>query len=375
MTKTHGKVDKDAFLRELVKGRFSRRQFNKALSAAGLAVATMPLIPRGASAQEEQAIGFEWGGYEIPELHPKYIEKHGMSPNFALFGDEDEAFAKVAAGFRPDLSHPCSPLTKKWRDAGLTQAIDTSRLSNWPDIFPALQDLEGTQFDGEQWFMPFDWGRTSITYRTDLVDIEEESLGLLWDERYAGRLAVIDAAGDTLAIAAIYAGVDPFNMSPEELEMVVDLLREQRPLLRMYTNDLTSVAQALASGELVAALTWDDTAASLKAEGIPVEFMKPKEGVLTWVCGLVLLKDAPHLDKAYDLIDAMIDPSAGQYLITEYGYGHSNAKSFELVSDERLAELGLPKDPTELLDNGVFFRLFKEYEKTITMFEEMKAGF
>ena len=374
MTKTHGKVDKDAFIRELVKGRFSRRQFNKTLSAAGLAVATMPLIPRGASAQDE-AIVFTWGGYELPEFHQTYIDKHGMSPNFVLFGDEDEAFAKVAAGFRPDLSHPCSPLTKKWRDAGLTQAIDTSRLSNWPDIFPSLQDLEGTQFDGEQWFMPFDWGRTSITYRTDLVDIEEESLGLLWDERYAGRLAVIDAAGDTLAIAAIYAGIDPFNMSSEELDTVVDLLREQRPLLRMYTNDLTSVAQALASGELVAALTWDDTAAGLKAEGIPVEFMKPKEGVLTWVCGLVLLKDAPNLDRAYDVIDAFIDPSAGQYLISEYGYGHSNAKSFELVSDERLAELGIPKDPTELLYSGVFFQLFKDYEKTITMFEEVKAGF
>ena len=128
MTKTHGKVDKDAFLRELVKGRFSRRQFNKTLSAAGLAVATMPLIPRGASAQDE-AIVFTWGGYELPEFHQKYIEKHGESPDFTLFGDEDEAFAKVAAGFRPDLSHPCSPLTKKWRDAGLTQAIDTSRLS------------------------------------------------------------------------------------------------------------------------------------------------------------------------------------------------------------------------------------------------------
>jgi spermidine/putrescine transport system substrate-binding protein len=186
---------------------------------------------------------------------------------------------------------------------------------------------------------------------------------------------VIDGATDTVPVTAIYAGIDPFNMSQEELDMVADLLREQRPLLRFYTDDMTSVAQALASGELVAAMTWDDTAASLKAEGVPVEFMKPKEGVLTWVCGMALLKDVPHLDKAYDLIDAMIDPSAGEYLITEYGYGHSNAKSFELVSDERLAELGLPKDPTELLYSGVFFRLFKEHEKTITMFEEVKAGF
>lgn len=370
-------MERNELVDRLTSGKLNRREFAKMLASVGLGMAMMPLVPRAARAAEE-AVFFTWAGYEIPELHPKYIEKHGASPDAPLFGDEDEAYAKVAAGFRPDLAHPCSALTKKWRDAGLTQAIDTSRLSNWGDVFPTLQTLEGTRFDGEQWFCPFDWGRTSITYRTDLVDPkyeEDPSWSLLWDERYKGRLAAIDGAGDTVAVAAIYAGVDPFNMSDDELEMVMDLLRKQRPLLRFYWADPTTLEQALASGELVAAMTWDDSAPGLKAQGLPVKFMQPKEGVLTWVCGLVLIKEAPHLDKAYDLLDALIDPSAGQYLISEYGYGHSNSKSFELVSDERLAELSLPKNPTDLLNQGIIFKAFREYEKTVSMFEEVKAGF
>ena len=51
-----------------------------------------------------------------------------------------------------------------------------------------------------------DWGQASILYRTDLVDIEEESWGLLWDERYAGRLAMIDSLIHGVMVAAIYAG-------------------------------------------------------------------------------------------------------------------------------------------------------------------------
>jgi spermidine/putrescine-binding protein len=52
------------------------------------------------------------------------------------------------SGFQPDLVHPCSPLVPQWRDAGLIQAIDTSHLEQWSNVFPALTTLPGTQFDG-----------------------------------------------------------------------------------------------------------------------------------------------------------------------------------------------------------------------------------
>ena len=42
--------------------------------------------------------------------------------------------------------------------------------------------------DGQTYFVPFDWGNSSIIYRTDMVDISEESWGLLYDERYAGKV-------------------------------------------------------------------------------------------------------------------------------------------------------------------------------------------
>ena len=49
--------------------------------------------------------------------------------------------------------------------------IDTAKLSNWGDIFEPLKNLPTTTEGGKQWFVPFDWGQTSITYRTDLVDL------------------------------------------------------------------------------------------------------------------------------------------------------------------------------------------------------------
>ena len=117
--------------------------------------------------------------------------------------------------------------------AGLIQPIDVSRLSNWPDPYPMMKERPGTIFGGEHYFVPWDWGWISITYRTDLVDIDEKSYSLLWDERYAGKLAVIDGVGDTGFIAAIYVGMDPDHISLDDIAELKELLKKKKPLLRI----------------------------------------------------------------------------------------------------------------------------------------------
>ena len=99
-------------------------------------------------------------------------------------------------------------------------------------------------------------------------------------------------------------------------------------------------------------MTWNSSPVALKAQGVPVAFAAPKEGALTWVCGAMMHKDAPHPDKAHDIIDAMISVETGKWLIEVNGYGHSNVKSFDQFTDEQLAELGLTRDPSVILDAG-----------------------
>jgi spermidine/putrescine transport system substrate-binding protein len=344
------------FLETLVARRMDRRVFGKALAAAGLGLVTIPLVSRRAAA-EDQAIYYTWSNYTTPELFPSYVEKYGAPPETPVFGDNEEALQKIRSGFVADVTHPCSSMTRRWREAGILAPIDTSKLSHWGDLFEPLQSLPTTVEDGKHWFVPFDWGQTSITYRTDLVDLQgqEESWGLLWDERYKGKLGTMAAAEDAWWCAAIYAGVDvtqPITMA--DVEKVHPLLVKQRPLLRFYSTDTTQVEQALAAGEVVAAMTWNESPLSLTKQGLKVKFANPKEGALTWCCGLVLLKEAPNPDKAHDLIDALIDPRAGQYLIEQFGYGHSNQKSFDNVAEADLVARGLSKEPMKILARGKF---------------------
>lgn len=366
-------MEKNELLDRLADGRLTRRDLTKALASVGLMAVAMPLVPRAARA-EDQVTYFTWSGYDDPGFMPGYVEKYGTTPNMPIFAEEEEAFTKLRAGYQVDVAHPCSGRIRRWRDAGILQPIDTSRLSHFGDMFPSLKSINGADEDG-QWFIALDWGNTSVIYRTDLVDVPEDSWTVLWDERYAGKLSMGEDVTDTAIIAALVAGVaDPYDMTDEELAEVKDLLAKQKPLLRFYWSDNTTMEQALASGELVASSAWNSSVLALRNQGVPVDFMKPKEGILTWCCGLVLTKDAPQVDKAHDLIDAMLSPQAGQWLITQQGYGHSNSKSFELVDEATLTALGLPKDPTQLLDSGIFSKENARHDDIVRMFEDVKAG-
>jgi spermidine/putrescine transport system substrate-binding protein len=366
---------------DLVKGalshRISRRDLAKALAAAGLGVAMVPLIPGRPRAAGEITV-FTWSGYEVPELHQAYAAARGGPPEFAFFGEEEEALQKMRAGYTPDISHPCYNSIGRWRDFGILKPIDVSRLKNWPDVWDTLKNLSGIHAQGEVWMCPFDWGNSSILYRTDLVDIEEQSWSILLDERYKGRMSVFDSVDAVAVITGLLTGAkNPFNMTDEEMKEARKTLQEIHKNLRMWWTDQTSLEQGLATGELVAAYAWNASVQALRSQGLPVEYMRPKEGILTWVCGLVLVKGAPGDEQAaYDFLDAFLDPSAGEFMINDYGYGHSNRKSYENVSAEQLAELGIAGNPEDHLNSGVFFDEIepKAREKLIAMFEEVKAG-
>lgn len=365
----------------LADGTLTRRQLTGAMASVGLATAMMPL-PRGGAQAAGDVNYFTWAGYDIPDVMQPYVETYGGVPSISLFGDEEEALQKMRAGFTPDVAHPCTYSVGRWRDSGMFKPIDTSRLEHYPAIWDGLKEIAIAKADGETWFVPWDWGNSSVLFRTDLAPeyagAENHSWEILFDPKYEGRLGTYDAVDGAVIVAALVEGVlDPFNMTDEELGRVRERLVEQRPLLRYYWSDQSAVEQGLATGELVASYAWNSAMVALQQQGLPVEYMNPKEGILTWVCGMMLVKDGPGDEQAaYDLIDAMLAPESGAWLIDNYGYGSSNRNAFDLVTPGRLAELGI-SSPEALFAQGIFFEPIppERREKYITMFEEVKAGF
>ena len=358
-------------------GALTRREVAQMLASLGVVATVMPLASRrAAAAAEDQPMYFGWSGYDDPALWVAYQEAHGELPRFTLWGDEEEGLAKMIAGFKPDIVFPCNYKVDKWWQAGVLGTIDTSKLTHWDEVIPSLKELEVGVVDGQRIWVPIDWGQTSVLYRTDLAPeyVDNETFAILWDPKYQGRVAMFDSLIDGVAIAAIMAGVDPFTYTEETIEKTRAKLKELVPNLLYFSNDVTSLEQGLASGELVAATTWNESVTRLKQQGLPVKFMNPKEGAMTWVCGFSIVKDTPLYDQAHEMIDAMLDPRSRAWEIENFGYGVSTAPAFEMVDEATLSELGLSKNPDDLLSSGIFQEPITPEPEVEAMFAEVKAG-
>jgi spermidine/putrescine transport system substrate-binding protein len=361
---------------KLFTGKLSRRQAVTTMIGAGLVPVGMGMGARGARAAQQPLV-FTWSGYEVPELHPAYVAAHG-EPEFSFFASEQEAATKMRAGFPADLVHPCSDTWVRMGDAGILKPVDTSRLSNWADVFPGLASFSGIRnADGDLMMVPLDWGNSSIIYRTDLYE-GEESWCMLFDDRYAGRLSSFDSES-ALVVAGLCKGYgsDVFSMTDEMLQELRPLIEKQVKLVRFYWSDQSEVESAMASGEIVAAYAWNSALKTLKDQGIPVAYAQPKEGILTWLCGMCIgVNGQGDEDLVYDYLDAWLAPEAGKFLIEDYGYGHSNAKSFELADPQKVADLGFPENPEEMLSSGIMFQPQDPamIEKEVNMFDEIKIS-
>ncbi len=354
----------------------TRRELAAAMAAVG--VVAVPVVPRGAAAAGE-IMGHTWVGYDLPELMGGYIEKYGGPPEFSYIGSDDESFEKIRAGFAPDFIHPGNYMIRRYHDAGLIQPVDTGRLENWSTIAPGIRDIDGAVIDGARYFVPAEFGNSSLIYRTDMIDeayLTENSWGILYDDAYAGRLAWYDTSAATVAVAALMMGFDNiWTLSDEQLKAVQPLMSKQRDLTRFYWTDITQMEQAIAAGEVVAAYSWNQSFVSLRDEGVPVGYMVPKEGLFAWGSGFIIHRDATDLEAVYTYIDAWIAPESGAWLIDNYGYGSANLAAYDLLPQERLDQLGF-SDPEALIANTIFFpAMDPDYEaKYETLYQEVRAG-
>ncbi|WP_270919428.1 ABC transporter substrate-binding protein [Parasedimentitalea psychrophila] len=323
---------------------------------------------------------FDWSGYDDAGFFEAYVEKHGEAPDFSFFADDEEGFNKLRAGFSADLAHPCLNTMPKFRAAGLIKPIDTSRISAWDKLLPALTQLSDfVDEDGTVWALPFDWGNTGMVYRTDKIDQAQATLQLFADPSMTGRVSLPDGVADAYALAALAIGITDWRaMTDEQFEQASDFLRLVHPNVRFYWSDQGQLDAAIKSGEVDIAWAWSATELALVGEEVPVTMVRDGSiGVASWACGYVHLKSGEGSDEAvYDYLNAISDVAAGKYIIEAWGYAHSNTEAYTAADQETVNAYGYG-DVEGFLSESLFtVSVPQELDaKMVKEFERIKAGF
>jgi spermidine/putrescine transport system substrate-binding protein len=298
---------------------------------------------------------FDWSGYGngdyyVPEeeefLWAQYSQATGDTPVFTTLKNDDDAYTAIAAGARYDVVHPCGYRWEDWVDLGVMVPLDTSLIPNAASLNPKL--TETGVIDGEQYFLPLDWGFIAPLVNADHVDYEEESFGILFDDRYEGKISWVDTL-NMMVVAAYYLEIpNPWDMTDDELGEVRDFLVSKKHLVKFLWNQSYDFWLAFKKEEVWIGYSWPDTVGYAEGKGMNYRYMDPKEGRISWVCGMGIMADTSNYHHAHAYIDSWASTKAAEFLMAWYFYGHTNTDAdMSKIPAAVIDALGLD-DPTVL---------------------------
>jgi spermidine/putrescine transport system substrate-binding protein len=312
---------------------------------------------------------------------PKYLESfHTEYPNIDLetsaMGSNEEAVAKLQAGFQADVINSCvDEATLEMVQKGLYMPLDTSRLTNWNDLFPSMQQLPGVQVDGKVYMVPVDAGTAGLLYNADVVNPAPTSWKDLFDPRWQGRASLEDIAVTAIMVGALANGItDPLHMSDDQLDTVKQYLIDHKGQFRTFWKGDASIKSLFKSGEVVISSGYPDTANALQEEGVNAKFVIASEGQFLWACGYGISPniDPANLNAAYALLNWYSSPKAELYEASTWNYQVANQKTLDIASKDVIERASL--EAPFHLENAIPASPPENREAWIAAWTEVKAS-
>ena len=258
-------------------------------------------------------------------------------------------------------------------DNGLVEEIDTSKLTNWDKVPDSFKKLG--QINGKQYFLPWDWGYSSIMYRTDKVPGGVDSWSALLDPKFKGHISMWDDGPSAVEVSAYIHGWDETKITPDQLTQIKQEWIDQSKLNLFYWSGEPELIQGMQNGDVWVAYAWQGTYAQLKGKGVPVAYITPKEGRNSWVGFYGIRKGSSNYDLALKFLDEKLAYATGANVVNEFYYGDSNQDVMKGVTDPTLIKAFSLDDPT-ILQHTNFTPLVTAAQRDAwtAMWAEVKAS-
>lgn len=298
---------------------------------------------------EGQVNVLAWPGYvENGSNDPKvdwvtdFEKSSGCKVNVKTFGTSDEAVQLMRTG-QYDTVSASGDATLRLIAAGDVEPINTSLITNYPDIFDALKMKPWNSVNGVAYGVPHGRGANLLMYRTDLVKPAPDSWGAVFDQvgaqkgkvtAYDSPIYIADAALYLMATKPSLGIKDPYALDSTQLAAAVDLLKAQKTGISEYWSDYLKEVQAFKNGSSTIGTTWQVIANTAQGEKAPVAAVLPKEGATGWSDTWMVAAKSQHKTCAYKFIDHIVSPKVNAQVAEYFGEAPANRKACAETSDK-----------------------------------------
>ena len=322
-----------------------------AVAAAGLTYKSMGPFVRDAKAATLELRWLGWEHYNVKSLTAEFEKRHGVKVSAGFFDGNSEAWNKLRAGGTQDFDLVMADgfWPRLYAKQGLVQPVDYSKfdLSNvFDDFLPPRFTLLREEGGDNMIAAPNCWGGYGFTVNTDKVAAEDqESVNLLFNEKYKGHLSTSARFEENIALAGILAahdmgtldgerpdgkGFNPYVLTDAELEECKRLLIKQKGLLVNRWNDEDTLERLLRAQVVWASPEWSGIYRRIHFDKLDGKsdlnmrhVLKPTEGGLGWVDQWSItsgVTDSEKLEIAHKWIDFRLERESMKTVAVEIGW-------------------------------------------------------
>jgi putative spermidine/putrescine transport system substrate-binding protein len=226
-------------------------------------------------------------------------------------------------------------------DQGLVEPYPVAKSEYYKDLIPAAQEPMG----------PAGFFQVvGLTYNPDTVKTPPTSWADLWDPKYKGKVGITNlnstlGTGFMVEVAKMHGG------SEKDIEPAFKQIAALKPNLAAVASNPGALASLFQQGQIDISPGNFNAIQILKAQGVPVEFVVPKEGAIGFKTTLHITKNSPNADLAFKLIEAALSPEVqGKLMDSPYLIVPTNAR---VKMGGEVAKV-LAKDQDDLMKKFVF---------------------
>ena len=302
---------------------------------------------------------YNWGEYISDgqegtlDVNKAFEERYGIQVNYTNYESNENMYNKLkSGGANYDVVIPSDYMIAKLVEENMLRELDYSNIPNYKYIVEKYKNL---YYDPENKFsVPYTVGMVGLIYNTTMVEGNPDSWGILWDEKYAGKILMFNNPRDAFGIAQFYAGQSINTTDVAEWDKSIELLKEQNPLVASYVMD--EVYNKMEHGDAALAPYYAGDFLTMYDVNPDLAFVYPKEGVNFFVDAMCVPKNAENPEAAELYINFMLEEDVAvanaNYIC--YASPHElvlQSDDYDLKGNEVLypAEEDMPK--TEMYEN------------------------
>ncbi|MEX1047348.1 MAG: ABC transporter substrate-binding protein [Actinomycetota bacterium] len=279
-----------------------------------------------------------WPFYTEPNVVKPFENQSGCKVNVKYGNTSDDMvnLMRKGGGSLYDGVSASGDASNRLIEGGDVQPVNVSLI---PDFEQAMEPLKtaGNYFVDDQHFgVPYQWGPNVLMYNTQEVKPTPTSWDVTFesDSPYKGGVTAYDSP-IFIADAALYLkthqpelGItDPYELTTEQLDASVDLLKEQSALVDKYWAVYTDEISGFKNGSMVVGTAWpvNQQYAAAGKNAAPVASVIPEEGVTGWFDVWMMSSNAEHPNCMYMWMAYTMRPEVQAKVAVNFGSTPANA--------------------------------------------------